>query len=117
MLRIGTLAAALFLTACASAGEDTTSAARDCFRSETATGFNVIDRTTIEVRAGASRRYRLTTSWPTNNLDFSQHVGLRSPTGYICTGNGLGVEVVGGEPRQTYPIESVARVLEPAEQG
>ena len=121
MLRIGLFAsAALLVAACASAEGEASAAdggARDCFRSENVNGFNVVDRSTVEVRVGANRRYRMTTGWPTNNLDFSQNIGIRSATGYICTGNGLGVEIIAGDPHQTYPIQSIARAPEPAQQG
>ena len=119
MLRIGIFASALFLAACATAGEDTAGVTsnRECFRSESVSGFNVVDNNTIEVRVGASRRYLLTTSWPTHNLDFSQRIALRTSTGQICTGNGRGVDIIGGDPVTNYPIQSVARAPEPDAQG
>ncbi len=119
MWRIGLFASALLLAACASAGVDTAGAAasRECFRSESVSGFNVVDQNTIEVRVGASRRYLLTTNWPTHNLDYSQRIGLRSATGQICTGSGVGVDIIGGEPVTTYPVQSIARAPEPAAQS
>jgi Family of unknown function (DUF6491) len=119
MLRIGILAsAALMLASCASTEAQTAAAGdRDCFQSASVRGFDVIDRSTVEVSVGASRRYLLTTNWQTSNLDFSEHIAIRSATGYICTGNGLGVEIVGGEPRRTYPIQSIARAPDPAPQS
>jgi hypothetical protein len=116
MSRIGLFASALVLTACSTMGEESTgvTADRDCFRSESVSGFNVVDRNTVDVRVGASRRYRLTTNWPTTNLDFRERMGLRSTTGLICTGNGLGVDIIGGDPVQTYPVQSIARAPEPA---
>jgi hypothetical protein len=118
MLRTGIFASALLLAGCASTGDEMAAAGdRDCFSSNTVTGFNVVDRSTIEVRVGASRRYLLTTSWPTNNLDFSELIGLRSATGQICTGNGLGVELVGGDPVQRHPVQSIARAPAPEPQG
>ena len=119
MLRIGLFASALLLAACATVGEDPAgvTADRECFQSVSVTGFNVIDRNTVEVRVGASRRYLLTTNWPTTNLDFRGHIGLRSTTGQICTGNGLGIDIIGGDPVQTYPVQSIARAPEPAAQG
>lgn len=119
MSRISLLTSGAFmLAACASTEAQTASAGdRDCFRSESVNGFNVVDRTTIEIRVGASRRYLLTTNWPTANLDFAEHIALRSSTGSICTGSGVGVEIVGGEPITAYPIQSIARVPEPAPQA
>jgi len=118
MLRIGIFASALALSACASTDAQTSAAsARDCFRSENVNGFDVVDERTIEVRVGASRRYLLTTNWPTNNLDYAQRIAIRSTTGSICAGNGLGVEIVGGDPQTAYPIQSIARAPDPAPQG
>lgn len=116
MLRMSLFASVLLLTACATAAEESASAAgeRDCFNSEVVSGYTVIDRHSIEVRVSPSRRYILTTDWATNNLDFSEHVALRSATGRICTGNGLGVEIIGGSPVRNYPVQSVARAPQPA---
>lgn len=106
------IAGALALSACATesaAPRDT--AARDCFFSDTVSGYNVIDDRTVEIRAG-NDRYRLTTLFNARDLDWTQSVALRSPTGSICTGNGNGVEIIGGQPRRTYPVQSIARAPE-----
>lgn len=116
MLRVSIFASALLLAACASTEGETTAGDRDCFRSGSVSGYNVIDRNTLEVRVGASRRYILTTNWPTTNLDFSQSIAIRSASGFICTGNGLGVEIIGGQPSATYPVQSIARAPEPTPQ-
>ena len=107
------------LAACASSGETQTANSSDCFRSEQARGFSVIDNTHIKLSVGASRDYILTTMWNARDLDWTQAIALRSATGRICTGNGLGVELIGGEPRRTYPIVSIERAPadEPAAQG
>lgn len=118
MLRVSIFASALLLAGCASTEGANTPAAgdRDCFRSGSVSGYNVVDRNTLEVRVGVSRRYILTTNWPTTNLDFSQRIAIRSASGFICTGNGLGVEIIGGQPSATYPIQSIARAPEPTPQ-
>jgi len=108
------------LAACASSSGGTqTASSNDCFRSEQARGFGVIDNTHIRLSVGASRDYILTTMWNARDLDWTQAIALRSATGRICTGNGLGVELIGGEPRRTYPIVSIERAPsdEPAVQG
>jgi hypothetical protein len=91
----------------------------DCFRSADARGFNVIDDTHIGLSVGANRDYVLTTMWNARDLDWTQAIGIRSSTGRICVGNGLGVELIGGDPRRTYPVVSIARAPEeePAAQG
>lgn len=112
MLRIGFSAViAMLLLACATPDLGT-QAGRDCFRSENVNGFSMLDRNTIEVRVGASRRYLLTTDWPTTNLNYAERIAIRSTTGEVCTGNGLGIELVGGEPVANYPIQSIVRAPE-----
>lgn len=120
MLRTALIAAALALSACAStaAGDQTSSSGpRDCFFANTVNGYNIVDDHHIRVNVGASRSYILTTSWNARDLDWTQAIALRSSTGSICTGNGLGVEVIGGEPRRTYIISSIEREPEQAPQG
>ena len=126
MKRILTAFSALFalwtLAACAStapgdgqppnAPSNAPSNARDCFRSEQANGFSVIDNTHIGLSVGASRNYVLTTMWNARDLDWTQAIALRSTTGLICTGNGLGVELIGGDPQRTYPIVSIDRAAD-----
>lgn len=90
---------------------------RDCFASRSILGYSVVDEHNVKVHVGASRDYILSTTWNARNLDWSEAIALRSPTGWICTGNGLGVEVRGGRPPQTYPITSITRAPEPAPRG
>jgi hypothetical protein len=105
---------ALALAACASGGEtaDGSAASNDCFRAAEVNGYNVIDRTHVGVRVGAGRQYVLTTLWNTSDLDWTEAIALRTATGRICTGNGLGVEIIGGRPPRTYPIAQVERAPE-----
>ncbi len=109
------------LAACASGGgsETQTSSSTDCFRSEQARGFSVVDNTHIKLSVGANRDYILTTMWNARDLDWTQAIAIRSATGRICVGNGLGVDLIGGEPRRTFPIVSIERAPadEPAAQG
>ena len=117
---LGIVVTALALGACAtqSAGEAET-AASDCFRPAEIRGYGVVDQSHVRVLVGAGRRYTLTTMWDTHNLDWTQAIAIRSGTGLICTGNGLGVELIGGEPRRSYPVVSIERAAdeEPAAQG
>lgn len=113
MIRSALLAAAtLALTACAStesADSPTPQGERDCFRSTQVSGYNIIDDHNIRVNVGASRSYTMSTAWNVNDLDWSQTIALRSPTGWICTGSALGVEVTGGRPARTFPIQTITR--------
>jgi hypothetical protein len=115
MLRTLLISALFAGFAVSSAGADTAPASsRECFRGGEITGFNVIDDHSVRVTVSPSRRYVLSTTWDAHNLNWSENIALHSATGLICTGNGLGVEIVGGEPRQTYPVTGVARAPAPA---
>jgi len=96
------VAAALALAACATP-EETASAGppegRDCFRSADIFGYGVVDDHTIDIR------------------DWTQQIAIRSTTGWICTGNGLGVEIIGGDPPRRFPVNGIQpRPEAPAEQ-
>jgi hypothetical protein len=100
------LAAALSLAACAT---DAPTADRDCFRSGQVHGFELVDDNHVRLTVGAGRAYVLKTMWNARDLDWATRIALRSSTGLICTGSGVGVEVIGGRPRRAYPIESIER--------
>ena len=99
------------LAACASTapGSEQTASSRDCFRSEQVSGYNVIDNNHVGLRVGASRQYILTTMWNSRDLDWTHAIAIRSATGRICTGNGLGVDLIGGDPQRTYPVSAITR--------
>ena len=90
---------------------------RDCFAQSSVLGYSLIDQHNVKVHVGASRDYILTTNWNAYDLNWRETIALRSPTGWICTGNGLGVDVTGGSPVRTYPITGITRAPEPAPQG
>lgn len=106
-------AAALTLAACSTTGESTQTAssaapAQDCFRNDDIFGYGVIDDHNIEVRA-RGRYYIFTTNWNARDLDWTQSVAIRSSTGWICVGNGLGVDIIGGDPQRRFPVSSITR--------
>ena len=83
---------------------------RDCFLASSVNGYGVVDAHTVRVTVGASRHYLLATTWDAHDLNWTETIALRaSGSDWICTGNGLGVEVRGGRPVQTYPITSITR--------
>jgi len=120
MLRNTLLAAAALaaLAACASSENGASSAAapegRDCFRNADIFGYSVLDNNNIAVDVG-SRDYIFTTAWNARDLDWTQSIAVRSDTGWICTGNGLGVEIIGGTPPRRYNIVSIVRAPEEPE--
>jgi hypothetical protein len=112
MIRIFTALFCLWtLAACASTDTDGQQSASsvDCFRSEQVSGYSVIDDHNVGLSVGASRQYVLTTAWNARDLDWTHAIAIRSATGRICTGNGLGVELIGGDPQRTYPVSQIAR--------
>lgn len=117
MVRVSFIALALALSACASTSAQTAAGDRDCFFSSQIRGYSVIDDRHVDIRVGVNDHYILETGWNARDLDWSQHIALRTTTGSICTGNGLGVEILGGEPRQRYTVVSIARAPEPAQQA
>lgn len=98
------------LAACATteAGQQSASSS-DCFRSDQVSGYTVIDNNHIGFNVGASRQYVLRTMWNARDLDWTHAIAIRSATGRICTGNGLGVELIGGDPRRTFPVSEITR--------
>jgi hypothetical protein len=105
----------LLLGACASAdGVAAAPGGRDCFRNADVSGYSTIDDDTLGVRVSPSRNYTLSAPRLGRDVRWENVIALNSDSGWICTGNGLGVEVIGGEPRRTIQIRAVTRVQEPA---
>ena len=113
MFRALAITALVALAACATepGGQATATAPadRDCFNADNVTGFSYLDENHIQLSVGANRKYTLTTMFNARDLDWTQAIAIRSHTNWICTGNGLGVELIGGDPRRTYPINEIAR--------
>ncbi len=101
----------LGLAACASTTETASSGSgdRECFRSEQVNGYSIVDDNHVRISVGASRSYILTTMFNARDLDWTQAIAIRSATGQICTGSAPGVELIGGEPRRTFPVASIER--------
>ncbi len=111
--------AAFALAACATPAETAANSpadGRDCFNASSVTGFEYIDQHHVKVRVSASRYYILTTDWNARDLNWAHSIALRSNTSWICTGNGLGVDVIGGDFRRSYPISDVSRAPDPPPQ-
>ena len=117
MKRVKVLPALALLTAVASAGCMTAPApdGRECFLNRNINGFTVLDDHTVRVNVGASRRYDFATDWNVRDLNWSERIAVRSTSGWICVGDGLGVDVIAGMPPRTYPVRTVTAVAPPAE--
>ncbi|WP_135211006.1 DUF6491 family protein [Vitreimonas flagellata] len=109
------LACALALGACAStAAESADTADRDCFRPMDVSGFNVVDAERLKVRVGPSREYFLTVQGGTRDIRFDETLGIDAGHSFVCTGNGLGVRVIGGDHDFPRAVTRVERVPPPS---
>ncbi|MGD9815370.1 MAG: DUF6491 family protein [Hyphomonadaceae bacterium] len=111
MLRSAFLAAtALSLAACASTETASSGATeRDCFRALDVSGYGVLDEHRIRVTVSPQREYYLTIRQNTRDLDWAHAIAIRSTTSFICVGNGLGVQLMGGDPPFPYPVTLIER--------
>lgn len=106
------LVSVLSASACASSeNAGAAPSGRDCFRNDDVNGFSVLDEHTVQVSVTANRAYLLDIAQNVRELDWSQQIALRSNDGWICTGNGVGVEVIGG---QLGPRHYLVRSITPA---
>lgn len=117
MLRSSLLAAfaAVALSACAATQTAEGPSERECFRNIDINGYSVVDERRVRVRIGPTREYVLTLNRDFRDADWTQAIAIRSPVSFVCTGNGLGVQVVGGDPEQFYQVISIERA--PAEEA
>jgi|CXWL01.1.fsa_nt_gi hypothetical protein len=103
------------LCGCATPVADGSAAAtRDCFRSLDIDGYGVIDDRRVRVSVSPRRDYILTIRRDTRDLDWANTIAIRSGTSFVCVGNGLGVELVGGDPPQRYPVVNIERAPQEA---
>ena len=104
---------ALALAACASTETGDTAAApegRDCFNADNVSGYTYIDNQHVGISVGANRKYILTTMFNARDLDWTQAIALRSTSSWVCTGNGLDLQLhTRGPLHQTFAITNVAR--------
>ncbi len=110
-------ATALALGACATQTADSHAPGGDCFRAENINGFSTVDDHNVKISVGASRDYILTSLNRLTGLNFEQELVVESHTGWICTGNGLDLQLhTRGPFHQTFAITNVARApdAEPA---
>src|SRR5215813_3868416 len=99
------IAAPLLIALAACVTQPAAAPGRDCFTARSIQGYSIIDDHHVQVSITPGRAYILGTTWNARDLDWGQRIALRSrPSDWICTGNGVGVDVIGGEPRKRYPI-------------
>lgn len=120
MLRFVLLAGALALSACASPGATAPAnrAERDCFRNVDVSGYELVDEHHVLLRINSQRRYIVTTQANTRNFDFTNEIAIRSRTSFVCVGDPVGVELIGGRPPFPFRVTDIQRApVETADQG
>ena len=100
----GTAAAALAVAACSTSPASADAAARSsgqCFLASNVNSYNANADGTVDIRAGASNYFRLTTAGGCPDINWSMQVGIRSTGGsdFIC--NGYDAEFIIPDPSGT----------------
>jgi hypothetical protein len=88
----------------------------DCFRANEVTSYGVVDDHRVRLSVG-TRNYIFTIVQNSRDLDWNHAISVRSITSFICTGNGNGVQLMGGEPPIPYQVTGIVRGDTPAPQG
>ena len=112
MLRIAVLAAAAAALASCATPEGAASrdgSARDCFRTVDVSGYSMEDDRRVRVRINPRREYLFTINQSVENLDWTNALSIRSTASFICVGNGLGVQLMGGNPEMPYNVTRIER--------
>ena len=105
------------LAACASTGDGADNGPRQCFHTETVSGFRAGDGQDVYVRAGARDVYHLRTFGDCGgDIDWALQIGIRNPTGFgsVCTGRDIELIVpqAGSYPARTCRARVVAKLSE-----
>ena len=87
-----------------------------CFLASQVNGFNVVDDQTVDVSIGPKTVYRLTLFAPSQNIDWTQRIAIRTRGGgsWICSGMDAEIIVPGDIGMRNYPVTDV-RKLTPEE--
>jgi hypothetical protein len=74
-------------------------------------GWRLIDDNTMRIRVNGTRVYALTTHTSMRLLRDEERMALTGPSGWICTGDGAGVEIRStGDFRRFWFVDSVTRL-------
>lgn len=105
------LAAALMAVSSGTAPILSASAAapdRDCFPTRAITGYGISGEHTAYLTVGI-RHYFLHINDSARDLDWDHNISVRSFSTFICTGNGLGVQLMGGYPPIPHQVVGIER--------
>ena len=90
----------------AAAGDQ--SPVRDCFPTRAITGYGISGEHTAYLTVG-TRHYFLHINDSARDLDWDHNIRVRSLSTFICTGNGLGVQLMGGYPPIPHQVVGIER--------
>jgi len=103
---------AAFVAAAAGAAPLATAAeqspTRDCFPTRAITGYGISGEHTAYLTVG-NRHYFLHIDDSARDLDWDHNIAVRSLSTFICTGNGLGVQLMGGYPPISHQVVGIER--------
>ncbi|MBS0386316.1 MAG: hypothetical protein JSS00_13325, partial [Proteobacteria bacterium] len=80
----------------------------DCFPTRAITGYGLVDPHTAYLTVG-TRHYLVRITGDSRDLDYNYAISVRSLSTFICTGNGLGVQLMGGYPPIPHQVLSIER--------
>jgi len=81
---------------------------RDCFPTRAITGYGISGEHTAYLTVG-TRHYFLHINDSARDLDWNYNIRVRSLSTFICTGNGLGVQLMGGYPPIPHQVVGIER--------
>ena len=102
------MVASASLTPVTAASATQTAPHNDCFPTRAITGYGVVDERTAYLTVGA-RHYLMRITGDSRDLDYNYSIRVRSLSTFICTGNGLGVSLMGGYPPIPHQVLSIER--------
>jgi hypothetical protein len=81
---------------------------QDCFPTRAINGYGLVDERTAYLTVG-NRHYLIRITGDSRDLDYNYAISVRSFSTFICTGNGLGVSLMGGYPPNPHQVLSIER--------
>jgi len=102
------LAASAGLAPVTTASAANESPVRDCFPTRSISGYGISGEHTAYLTVG-TRHYFLHINDSARDLDWDHNIRVRSLSTFICTGNGLGVSLMGGYPPIPHQVVGIER--------
>ena len=102
------MAASSGIAPAASASATETGPHQDCFPTRAINGYGIVDERTAYLTVG-NRHYLMRITGNSRDLDYNYAISVRSLSTFICTGNGLGVQLMGGYPPIPHQVLNIER--------